>query len=254
MDVFYKKSFLVFYLMSVFGTIFLTSSAIILPINGQIISDDWEIEIEAYLQEVDSNTSAEIVVYIVQSLYGHGIKKDGNEINDIVELGIYIFNDMPLDTPNGKVIGIGKKGEDNGILILVAIEESEWRIEVGYGLEGYITDVESKNIADQYLIPLFSEGEYDLGIGYSIVAISLEIPIPEEVEDLPVRGRYLYESTDLPTEDELPTWVVVIIVIFVIFMILFGGLRPSGRIGRGSSRGPKGGGGRSGGGGSKGKW
>ena len=92
------------------------------PVEAQVIPEDWRNDIEEYLLEIDKNTTAEIVIYVVDSLYGHGIEKDGAEINDIVQLGVYIFNEMELDTPSGKVVGIGKKGKDNGVLILIAME------------------------------------------------------------------------------------------------------------------------------------
>ena len=76
-----------------------------------MISEDWCSEIELYLLNVDKNTTAEMVIYVIDSLYGHGIKDDGTEINDIVQLGVYIFNELPLDTPSGPVVGIGKKGK-----------------------------------------------------------------------------------------------------------------------------------------------
>ena len=95
------------------------------------------------------------------------------EINDITQLGVYIFNELPLDTPSGPVVGIGKKGKDNGVLVLVAMEEREWRIEVGYGLEGYITDVESNRIAQDYLVPKFQEGNYGEGLSYTRLLLSL---------------------------------------------------------------------------------
>ena len=78
----------------------------------------------------------QIVFYVVDSLWGHGIEKDGSEINEIVSLGVYIFNELSLDVLGGSVVGIGKADLDNGVLVLVAIEDREWRIEVGYGLGG----------------------------------------------------------------------------------------------------------------------
>ena len=80
---------------------------------------------------MNPSTQAFVLRDIVDSLFGHGIAKDGSEINDIVQLGVYIFNEMELDTPSGEVVGIGKKGKDNGVLVLVAMQDREWRIEVG---------------------------------------------------------------------------------------------------------------------------
>jgi len=247
------------------------------PVSANVIEEFWVDEIETYLLQVDIDTTAEIVVYVVQSLSGHGIKdSEGHEISEIVQLGVYIFNELSLPTPNGPVVGIGKTGEDNGVLVLVAMEEREWRIEVGYGLEGDITDIEANLVAEQFLIPNFQEGEYGLGLYHTVVALSEMIPVPSQVENLPIRGRYFYENINLPAQEPIPLWVVILIIFIaagaivavIVLAILVkkgkiklersrstgwgrrggsGGWRPSGG-------GPKGGGGRSGGGGAKGKW
>src|SRR3989337_2162616 len=116
----------------IFILAFTVSSTCILPAEAYFIESEWVTEIDGVALDVDVNTTAEIVVYVVPSLVGHGIKnKQGNEINDIVELGVYIFNDMELETYDGSQIGIGKKGKDNGVLVLIAVEEQQWRIEVG---------------------------------------------------------------------------------------------------------------------------
>ena len=256
-----REALFSFLLVMVLAVSLCAIPAAVLPVEGQVISDDWRVDIEEYLLEIDKNTTAEIVIYIVDSLYGHGIMKDGTEINDKVQLGVYIFNELPLDTPSGSVVGIGKKGKDNGVLILIAMEEREWRIEVGYGLEGYITDVESKHIAEEYLVPKFQEGLYGEGLAYTVIALAMEIPNVDQSEQMPTRDRYIYDTADPPTDEEIPWWVIVLIVIFVLAMISFGGRLGGGRVGRwggggrgGGRSGGGGGGGRSGGGGSGGRW
>ncbi len=234
----------------------------IIPVDAQVISDEWKNNIESYLLEVDKNTTAEIVIYVLDSLYGHNIMKEGTEINDITQLGVYIFNELSLDTPSGAVVGIGKKGKDNGVLVLVAMEDRAWRIEVGYGLEGYITDVESNRIAEDYLVPNFQEGEYGKGLLETVDALAKEIPTVTESEKMPTRGRYVYDNAEANADQELPWWVIVLIIIFVFAIISFWGRFGGGRIGRGwggsggggGRSGGGGGGGRSGGGGSGGRW
>ena len=253
--------------VTILTSFFITISTAVLPVNAQVISDAWKTDIEEYLLEVDKNTTAEIVIYVIDSLYGHGLMKDGVEINDKVQLGVYIFNELELDTPYGSVAGIGKAGKDNGVLILVAMQEREWRIEIGYGLEGYITDVESKRIAEEYLVPKFKEGLYGEGLAYTVIALALEIPEVEPADQMSTRGRYVYDGAQFPQSydyEETPWWVILIIVIFVIVMIKYGGY--FGGLGRGRGRGGwgggfggggsggGGGGGGSGGGGSGGGW
>ncbi|HKZ61556.1 MAG TPA: TPM domain-containing protein, partial [Nitrososphaera sp.] len=86
--------------------------------HADIISDGYEALIDDYVRRVDANTTAEIVIYTIPSFVGHGITKEGQEIQDRDMLANYIFNEVPLDG----VKGIGKKGEDNGLLILYSLE------------------------------------------------------------------------------------------------------------------------------------
>ena len=250
-----------------------------LPVNAQVVPEEWVSLIEDYLTQVDIDTTAEIVVYVVQSLRGHGIKdNDGHEVTGIVQLGVYIFNELHLETPTGSVVGIGKKGLDNGVLVLVAMEEHEWRIEVGYGLEGDITDLEADSIAQQYLIPRFQEENYGEGLYDTVVALSTGIPASNQT-GYGIRGRYFYENTNPPASDQLPPWAIVLLVgiggiaVLVVIVILYliakgkikversrsrgwdrGGGGGSGGGSSGGKGGSEGGGGRSGGGGAGGKW
>ena len=60
--------------------------------------------------------------------------------------------------------GIGKKGEDRGVLIFVAIKERKMRIEVGYGMEGVIPDGLAGEIRDQYIVPYLREDRFGEGL------------------------------------------------------------------------------------------
>lgn len=59
---------------------------------------------------------------------------------------------------------LGQKGKDNGVLLLVAAKAHKVRIDVGYGLEGQLTDALTFNIIDQIILPQFREGHYEQGI------------------------------------------------------------------------------------------
>ncbi len=59
--------------------------------------------------------------------------------------------------------GIGQKGKDNGVLILVSKADRAVRIEVGYGLEGTLTDLVSGRIVDNIMVPAFKAGDFDQG-------------------------------------------------------------------------------------------
>jgi uncharacterized protein len=230
--------------------LFLVTCLSVIPVKAQYVSDFWVDEIENYLLQVDVDTTAEIVVFIVPSLVGHGLSDENGEINEIVKLGVYIFNELPLETFDGEQVGIGKKGRDNGVLVLIAVEERQWRIEVGYGLEGYITDIESYQIAEQYLAPKLGEAEFSEAVYDTVVALSEKIPYTEE--QLEIRGRYYYENTSAPVNGGIPDWVIILLIIIMI--LVFGGAVTGslgGILGRSTRRRE---GGRSGGGGSGGRW
>ncbi len=226
----------------------LSPTLFVFPVKADIVDSTWVDSIEGYASGVDSNTSAEIVVCVFQSLYGHGIKDNsGQEINDIVQLGVYVFNNMPLDVYDGTQTGIGKSGKDNGILVLVALDERQWRIEVGYGLEGDITDIETNLIAQKYLIPAFQDGNYGEGLYDTVVALGEQIPSSNQPNNLPVRGYYYYEATSEPAATStpfwdynfygMPLWLVVVLALVGVFGGVFGGKTRGGRSGGGGSTG-----------------
>lgn len=66
---------------------------------------------------------------------------------------------------------VGKKGQDNGILILLSMQERQMRIEVGYGLEGYLTDAQAGDIIREVMAPQFKSSHYYEGLHNAILAI-----------------------------------------------------------------------------------
>jgi uncharacterized protein len=81
---------------------------------------------------------------------------------------------------------IGRKGNDNGVLFLVAKDDRKMRIEVGYGLEGTLTDVTSRRIIAENIAPLFKDGKFAAGIDaginriISVVAEGKPLPPPRQ--------------------------------------------------------------------------
>jgi uncharacterized protein len=232
----------------IFIFLLLSSTFFVFPTKAYIVDSNWVDSIESYAMDIDTNTTAEIVVSVFQSLYGHGIKDNsGQEINDIVQLGVYIFNDLPLEVYNGNQTGIGKSGKDNGVLVLVALDERQWRIEVGYGLEGDITDIETNLIAQQYLVPAFRDGNYGQGLYDTVVALGEQIPSSNQPNNVPVRGYYYYEATSEQSNTQpafwdynfygMPLWLIVVLTILGVFGGVFGGKTRGGRSGGGGSTG-----------------
>ncbi|MDQ5985355.1 MAG: hypothetical protein CSYNP_01064 [Syntrophus sp. SKADARSKE-3] len=68
--------------------------------------------------------------------------------------------------------GIGKKGENKGVLIFVAVKERKMRIETGYGVEGILPDGLVGEIRDKYMIPYFRQGDFGKGLLNGMTAIA----------------------------------------------------------------------------------
>lgn len=113
-----------------------------------VISNDAKQAIESKLYEFEKETSTEIAVVTIKDLGGDYVE------NFAVEL----FKDW----------GIGKKGIDNGVLLLVAVDDHKMRIEVGYGLEGALTDSEASSIIRNTLTPAFRANDYSGGISKAV--------------------------------------------------------------------------------------
>ncbi len=87
--------------------------------------------------------------------------------NQVVVLTLQTLQDYPIEDYGyqlGRHWGIGQKDKNNGILLIVAPNERKVRIEVGYGLEGQLTDALSHDIIQNRILPRFREGNFEAGI------------------------------------------------------------------------------------------
>ena len=109
-----------------------------------ILSPAVKAELETALAAHENNTTNQVVVVTLESLNGANIEEYSLEL--------------------GRRWGIGQKGKDNGVLLVVAPNDKQIRIEVGYGLEGILTDALSGNIINYYIIPEFKKGDIQNGI------------------------------------------------------------------------------------------
>ncbi len=213
------------------------------PLTGRVVDSAQVLSAAAVqslsrkLADHEAATRQQVVVATVPSLQGHEIAEYGYQL--------------------GRAWGIGEKDKNTGAILLVAPSEREVRIEVGYGLEGTLTDALSRAIIEQRIIPEFRAGRMEAGViaGTDAILGTLrgEAPVPT--------GKRRVDRRDDP--GEFPP--VALIVIFIVFLLLTRGGRrrrylpgvmlggPSiWRGGRGG--GFSGGGGSFGGGGASGKW
>jgi uncharacterized protein len=121
-----------------------------------IIGDRVEAEINNYLRELEQKTSAQMAILTLKSL-------DGQSIEEVA-----------LNIAHNKW-KLGRKGKDNGLLLLIALNDRKYRIEVGYGLEGALPDSLVGDIGRQYLVPNFRKGDYSTGIYAAAVVLANKI-------------------------------------------------------------------------------
>ena len=88
----------------------------------------------------------------------------------------------------GREWGIGREGEDDGAILLVAPNERKVRVEVGYGLEPYLTDGLSHLIIQREILPRFRDGDLTGGIAAGVRAITAQLALPPEEAAANVRA------------------------------------------------------------------
>ena len=200
--------------------------------------------LSAKLEALEKQTTDQIVVVTLKSLQGETIESYGVQL--------------------GRHWGIGQKEKNNGALLIVAVKERKVRIEVGYGLEGVLTDALTKVIIDSAIVPRFKAGDFPGGItaGTTDLITALtggtETLMARQPAADPVRHQELI--------DTIFTIIVILIIIWHIYAVFSGRSAWLGRSGSsggwssgggswsGGGGGFGGGGGSFGGGGSSGGW
>lgn len=119
---------------------------------AQVISPNYESKLNELISEIEQKTSAEIAVVTVNSISPFGENEYARKLFD---------NWRP-----------GKKGKDNGVLVLLAVKERRWRIETGYGIEGLLPDGLCGEIGRNYMVPYFKSGDYGKGLYYGVGKIA----------------------------------------------------------------------------------
>lgn len=209
--------------------------------DANILSEDTRDQLTNILQQQEQQTGDQVVVVTIKSLQGTSIEDYGYQLGRKWGIG-----------QSGK--GTGQK-KDNGTLLIIAPNERQMRIEVGYGLEGQLTDAQSKIIIAEIITPYFKRGDYNGGVlaGTSAIlkAIGGATINPEEYqprqadEDAPHRGG-----------PHIPIFLIIVLI-WIVFgrffwpLLFLGGIGGGrGGFGGGGWGGGSGGGGFSGGGGS----
>lgn len=130
-----------------------------------VVPDDVETQVNAALDDYRRRSGNQLAVAVIRTI------------------GDRSLEDYTIDL--ARKWGVGEKGDDNGVLLLIATEDRKLRIEVGRGLEGTLTDLQSGRIIRQRLVPLLRQGDFGGAVTQGTTAIRQELgdteagPLPE---------------------------------------------------------------------------
>lgn len=110
---------------------------------ANVLSQETENEIQTHAVSLANETTAQVCVLTIDSLDGE----------DISEYSVEVFREW----------GIGNAEANNGVLILLSVDDREMWITTGYGVEGTLTDIKLGQMRDTYAIPHYSEDDFDTG-------------------------------------------------------------------------------------------
>lgn len=157
------------------------------PLTGRIVDlanllpADVAASLSAELAEHERKTGNQIAVLTLPSLEGESLEEFSHRVSTTWKLG--------------------RKGTDNGVLLLVVPGERRIRIEVGYGLEGALTDAKSAQIIRREIVPRFKSGDFAAGIKAGLKAIMATI-------------EGTYTAPDEPSQPPVP-WEIFFIAIVI---------------------------------------
>ncbi len=215
--------------------------------GGGLLSAADKTSLTADLADLEAKTTDQLVIVTLLSLQGTTIEDYGYQL--------------------GRKWKIGQKDKDSGVLLIVAATERKVRIEVGYGLEGILTDAATEQIIENTILPAFRSGDFALGIKNGTTQIAqllrADAGAVPRAGQAPPAGR---------SSADTPVWPMLLLGVFGVGLLIFcavsGGAACRGIMqvlfvlalsGRGNSSGNRsssfsGGGGSFGGGGSSGSW
>jgi uncharacterized protein len=216
--------------------------------GGNLLTAADRASLTSDLADLEARTTDQFVVVTLPSLQGTTIEDYGYQL--------------------GRYWKIGQKDKDSGVLMIVAATERKVRIEVGYGLEGTLTDAATRLIIENTILPAFRTGDFALGVKSGAAQVAQLL----RADAGTARGTSAKAAPAAAANPDTPVWPMVLLGVFGVGLLIFcavsGGavcrgimqvlfvVALSGRGGSlgGRSRSFSGGGGSFGGGGSSGSW
>lgn len=168
------------------------------------ISDADEQKMQSMAEELYEKSGAQVVCVTVDSL-------DGEEVRDYA-LGL------------GREWGIGSKNDNNGVLLLLAVDDRQVDIEVGYGLEGTLTDGKTGRILDTYAMPYLRDNDFSTGLYKAFSALIGETANEYGVEIDGSRTAPDGTDEDYDTDDVFKglyyIFDIIILIVLVVAIVL----------------------------------
>lgn len=158
-----------------------------------MFSETEKADLHTKIQEIEQATSIEIAVLVVPT------------VDDDINL-------VAADVGNTR--GVGKKGQNNGLVLVIAVNDRKWSIQVGYGLEGILPDIITKRIGEEDFPPNFREGKYYQGIIEMLDDILGYIK-----QDPTILQKYTKDHTTDSFDDDQ---IAFIFIMLFFFLPLFG--------------------------------
>ena len=219
--------------------------------NARILSAEGTQALSAKLEAFEAATGHQVVVVTLPTLQGYEIEDYGYQL--------------------GRTWQIGQKGKDDGALFIIAPTERKVRIEVGYGLEGVMTDALSNVIIQQKVLPPFKAGDMEAGIVGGTDAIIAQLSASPEEAAATLKA---VSKSSRPSKSQIDPGALIMMIFVLVWVmggvfgrrrgglgallpwIILSGSLGGGRGGNGGFGGGGfgGGGGSFGGGGSSGSW
>ncbi len=159
--------------------------------EAKLLSSATVTRMESYLSAVEQTGSAQIALLTIPSLEGDSLEAYSIRVVEKWRLG--------------------QSGKDNGVLFLVAVAEKKIRIEVGYGLEGVLTDAVSGYIIRTVVVPEFQNGQFDTGIIKGIQAVGGVV-----TGETPISQNQIRESGSMRKSGSSSLFFLIFLVIFLL--------------------------------------
>ncbi|MDO8556060.1 MAG: TPM domain-containing protein [Nanoarchaeota archaeon] len=181
---------IIYFLMFVFFILSVTAKPVLntwVVDEANVLAPATEEQLTSLFQQLNNEGVAQIAVVTVKTLEGETIEQ------------------YALDLAHNN---LGDKEKDNGLLLLIALEERAYRIEVGQGLEGILNDAKAGRIAREHLVPYLKENNYDQGVLETATTLANII-----------RGNEtLTEEPNVSINPNIKFWIFV--GFFLLFMII----------------------------------